>query len=445
MIDFPEIAERPLVVAEVVDTPPVSTAVALATLRTTALSELSAVEKGIAQLRADHGSTNYDITTPKGYKLATARRHAIREVRYKVPHVVKDRKAALKEIAEAVASEGERIIAVLKAIEDPHDEKILAEDKRKADEKAERERKEAERIAAHQERLDVLRGYVDLAKGQPSARIEAGIAAVEAIDIDPEAWEEFFDRAVAAKADTIVALREMKDAAKGAEDAKAEADRVRAENEKRSRIIAALSNIQREAMGCMGKPSEYIAERIAVMDITVYSEELGEDIVTAHEAALVQLHELLKQTKRTEENERELAAARDRESFSQRVQAALAEPVLVTAEPPVVRVSAEAPAEPPLYAPLRDVSPAPAEPKRVITVELDDTPPAEIPPAPPAPTLKLGDIQVRLAPVLVTLAGLASLGFTPSGRAGAAMLFHEEQFAPICDAISAHVLARKAA
>ena len=74
LIDFPtiEAVPMPAAVTEVLDaTPaqaPAETAIAL--MRRTTLAELSAVERGIAKLKADHGATDYDITTPKGLQLA---------------------------------------------------------------------------------------------------------------------------------------------------------------------------------------------------------------------------------------------------------------------------------------------------------------------------------------------------------------------------------------
>jgi hypothetical protein len=136
---------------------------ALQTLREHSLAELSAVERGLAKLRLEHGSTDYDITTPHGYRLATTRRHAIRLVRYQVPKVVKAKRAELNEIRDALASEGERIVAALQAIEEPHHALIEAEDARRAAERAERERKDVERRARHEANLAGTRADYALA------------------------------------------------------------------------------------------------------------------------------------------------------------------------------------------------------------------------------------------------------------------------------------------
>lgn len=62
-----------------------------------------------------------------------------------------------------------------------------------------------------------------------------------------------------------------------------------------------------------------------------------------------------------------------------------------------------------------------------------------------APTLKLGDVNARLAPIQVTAEGLRELGIEPAGRDKRAMLYREEQFPAICDAIAERAIAAKRA
>ncbi|MCY1167809.1 putative phage-type endonuclease [compost metagenome] len=66
---------------------------------------------------------------------------------------------------------------------------------------------------------------------------------------------------------------------------------------------------------------------------------------------------------------------------------------------------------------------------------------APVPAAPPAtpPTLKLGEINLRLTPIQLSTEGLRILGFEPAGKAGAAVLFHERDFPHMCAAVIRHV------
>lgn len=55
------------------------------------------------------------------------------------------------------------------------------------------------------------------------------------------------------------------------------------------------------------------------------------------------------------------------------------------------------------------------------------------------PTLRLGQINERLAPIQLSVAGLAQLGFTAAGKDKAAVLYHEADFPRICHALVLHV------
>lgn len=55
------------------------------------------------------------------------------------------------------------------------------------------------------------------------------------------------------------------------------------------------------------------------------------------------------------------------------------------------------------------------------------------------PTLRLGQINERLAPVALTAEGLATLGFKHAATDKAAKLYHESDFGPICAALVVHI------
>jgi hypothetical protein len=55
--------------------------------------------------------------------------------------------------------------------------------------------------------------------------------------------------------------------------------------------------------------------------------------------------------------------------------------------------------------------------------------------------MKLGDINARLAPLSISVAGLSQLGFEPTRKEGASNLFRECDFTRICAAITRHIAA----
>lgn len=58
-----------------------------------------------------------------------------------------------------------------------------------------------------------------------------------------------------------------------------------------------------------------------------------------------------------------------------------------------------------------------------------------------APTLRLGQINERLAPIALTAEGLATLGFKHAATDKAAKLYHESDFEAICVALTTHIQA----
>jgi hypothetical protein len=57
------------------------------------------------------------------------------------------------------------------------------------------------------------------------------------------------------------------------------------------------------------------------------------------------------------------------------------------------------------------------------------------------PTLRLGQINERLAPIALTAEGLATLGFKHSATDKAAKLYFESQFPELCTALIRHLTA----
>lgn len=62
-----------------------------------------------------------------------------------------------------------------------------------------------------------------------------------------------------------------------------------------------------------------------------------------------------------------------------------------------------------------------------------------IAPAAVPPSLRLGQINERIAPLSISVEGLRTLGFEPAARDKAAQLYHEHQFPSICAALIRHV------
>lgn len=53
--------------------------------------------------------------------------------------------------------------------------------------------------------------------------------------------------------------------------------------------------------------------------------------------------------------------------------------------------------------------------------------------------IKLGEINARISPLIITAAGLAELGFQPAGKEGTATMFLESDYPRICEALIQHI------
>ncbi len=434
-LEFPEVAD------EVVDAAPPSASapaapvmskeVALATIKTTALAELTAVGKGIAELRTTHGSTDYDITTPKGMALATARRLAVRTVRYKVPHVVKARKAELKDISDALVAEGDRITAELKAIEDTHDALITAEETRRANEKAERERLAAERKAGFDARIAGIRACVAKCQGITSARIADGIAKVESIPVDASGWEEFATEAALAKTETLDAMRSLYTSTKAAEDIEAAAA------EERARLELVAKQQAEESARLKKVADDLAAEQQKARDELAAQQAAFADKVAAFEAS---------QRKAAEpvpvaiDPVGESAPATYIDDDGVITNTATGQPVQTLDEGAPIALSSEVAGI--LDAGRQEVLQAFAP--ATLTPAIAPTPAAPLNPVPAGPNFNAGNLAARLGFSLTVDFIEKTLGVQHCSTMKSSTYWRASDFPVICDALIAHLTKAKA-
>ena len=103
-------------------------------------------------------------------------------------------------------AEAKRITAELLAIEEPIDAVIKAEETRKAEEKAARERAEQARIAEIQNRIAAIRGAVTAAFNKPSTFTAELMVKVRAVPVTAVEFSEFLAVTETAKAETLETL-----------------------------------------------------------------------------------------------------------------------------------------------------------------------------------------------------------------------------------------------
>lgn len=227
-----------------------------------ALALFTPLEADMTALAAKYHNVAYDMTTAKGAKAARDARLELRESgRFAIQRLRDKTKGHLNDCKTLIETEATRLIAIVEPAEEAIDAQIKAHEQKLADEKAAKEKAEAERVKKHTDAIATIASYVDKARGLPVERIEAGIAYVRSIDVSAAVFEEFADRAAAEKDVTIERLEQLatdRRAADAAEAQRKENDRVAAELAEKARLLdeqAAQLAQQREALAAPPAPT----------------------------------------------------------------------------------------------------------------------------------------------------------------------------------------------
>ena len=192
-----------------------------------ALQQMDPLKKGLAELATKYKDLTADATTTAGMTTLKEARAAIREGRYKVPHILKDFNAKVKELKDKGAEVGQWLIDEHFALENPIHAQIESEEKRKEAEKAERERIKAEAAAQLQrevdERIEKIRRLPRTVDGKSIEEVQALFDKVEVAVLSEENYPGAnLARAEAAKGEALDDLRhiihQMNKAAQEAEE-----------------------------------------------------------------------------------------------------------------------------------------------------------------------------------------------------------------------------------
>jgi hypothetical protein len=415
-----------------------------------AIVAYSYTEAALAALRAKYSGATYNLTTTAGDRAARAARLELVTLRGNLEKKRKELKAPALDFGKKIDSEAARLTAEIQALEAPIDAQIKADEKRREDERRAKEEAEAARKKVHTDAIAKIAGYVALAAELPSERIAAGITFLEGMEL--AGFEEYTEEATATRERTIAALRALQLKAKAREDEEA---RLKAEREEQARVAAEQAETarklkaQQEEMDRQREAIEAEERRLEAERARIRAEEQERAAEAArhkNEMALQEIQgiqqqvyiatlgragvrkggtiecirETLAETEAWVIDERfgvlqgSAQAAKDKAISAIRQQLADAE----------ARAQAPAPTPAPTAVPAANVLPMPTKA------------PA---PATSAPTLRLGVINERIAPLSITEVGLASLGFPHAATEKAAKLYHEADFPRMCLALVQHL------
>ncbi|MFB3910470.1 MAG: hypothetical protein ACE15D_18930 [Candidatus Eisenbacteria bacterium] len=289
-----------------------------------AIVEYSPIESGLAELRKRYEGVAFNLRTVAGNDEARKARMELVTLRGSLEKARVALKAPVLERGRLIDDEARRITAELLKLEQPIDEQIKADEKRREDEKRAREEAERQRIQTIRERIS---GIAKLAAA--AAHLKTSAAISEAIDdlklVVIDDW--FGEFAHEAKAVKIAAYGAMQDLLEAAKEREAEAQRIaeeRAELERRRQADEArLAEERRLAQEQQQAEEARLAqERARIAE----EERVARERREAEEAALRQQREEQEAAARAEREriaseERRIAQEREALERAQREQA----------------------------------------------------------------------------------------------------------------------------
>jgi len=219
------------------------------TIEQTIRAQYAAIEPQIVALAERHRDVVFDVSTPSGLADAKAARHELREQgRFFLNRALDGKKREVNDGKKLMEAETERLVGIIRPVEDGIDKLITDREKVLAEEKAERERAAAARREKFEAEIAKIRACADRCAGLPAFRIANGIALVEAMAFGDD-WAEFARPAAVAQAETLTTMRRLHGEAVEAERLAAEAEARRVEQERvaaEQRAEAARLQAERE-------------------------------------------------------------------------------------------------------------------------------------------------------------------------------------------------------
>lgn len=210
----------------------------------TMIAEYGETAAGLAELRQRHHGVVYDVTVPKQMKAAKEARAELRTLRTGLEKRRTEIKAPALERCRLIDSEAKRITDEIRALEEPIDVQIKAEESRKQAEELARLEAERQRVEGIALAIEAIRNVPSGLIGKPAIIIEGQLAKLRAETLDPEFYAERMREAQDALAATVARVEQQLAAQREQE---AEQKRIAAEREELERMRAENERLRREA------------------------------------------------------------------------------------------------------------------------------------------------------------------------------------------------------
>jgi hypothetical protein len=239
----------------------------------TAIVEYTATEQALAELRTRYEVAVFDVSTSKGLDAAKAARAEIRGYRVSLEKMRVELKAPVIAHGKLLDDEAKRITAALVELEDPIDAIIKAEEKRKQEEKVERDRIEAARIAEIRAKVAAIVASPNGA-GKTSEQVIARRDEIAALVIDIAGFAELAGEAMMAQQQAVATLNKMAGDKKAQEDEQAA---MAAERDRQEKAAAEIRRQQEELRIATEKTQREQAERQRIADAEIAQKKAASD------------------------------------------------------------------------------------------------------------------------------------------------------------------------
>lgn len=210
----------------------------------TAIAEYTETAAGLAELRQRHQGIVYDVTVPKEMRAAKEARAELRTLRTGLEKRRTEIKAPALERCRLIDAEAKRLTEEIRALEEPIDVQIKAEEARKQAEELARLEAERQRVEGIARAIEEIRNVPSSLIGKPAVIVEGQLAKLRAQTLDPEFYAERFREAEDALAATIARVEQQLTAQREQE---AERRRIDAEREELERMRAENERLRQEA------------------------------------------------------------------------------------------------------------------------------------------------------------------------------------------------------
>ncbi len=242
-------------------------------------TELNLTEEGFKTLIEQKKNLVIDVSTEDGFKLARKERSEQNKILGNIDRLAIDGKKSVDEARNSLKERVEKIYA-------PTVTAFLNEDNRRKEEKARKEREEAERIEGIRAQINSIRQFSTNLIGKTSDDLQSIIEAVDMIDVS-ENFAELTQEAMSVKKETLIELNHALSSVIQNEQLAAEREQLRIEREAqeeqkrlddlRAKAQERLNNLMMIPAGFFGKSSGDINKKIvSLTNYQINPEEFGE-------------------------------------------------------------------------------------------------------------------------------------------------------------------------